>query len=88
MGVAATVRQTRNGGSDHIADGKDEGPRILGQPDGGQSVGSLTGLGNCYHNIILVYDRLAVTELAAVFHLDRNTGELLNAVHGNQSGMP
>ena len=88
MGVAAAVGKPRNGGTHHVADGKDEGTRILGQPDGRQGVGGFTGLRNGNHHVILVDDRLAVAEFAAVLHLHRNPGKLLDAIHGDQAGMP
>jgi len=53
-----------------------------------QGIRRFARLGDGDNHIVGVNDRLAVTELAGVLHLDRHLRELLHSIHGYQARMP
>ena len=88
MDIGTCVRSPRNRRADSIADAIDEGTFLLGQLYSCQSIGCLTTLGDGHYDIILTHDRITVTELAGILHLDGDTHQRLDNLLANQTSMP
>ena len=88
------VRQNRSGGlardhrAVHVADGQRLRAFHLGFALRGQRVGGFAGLADADGQRLGVDDRIAIAELAAVIHFDRNSRQLLDHELAGLPGVP
>ena len=88
------VRQKRSRGlardhrADHVADGERLRALLLGFALGRQRIGGFAGLRDHDGQRVRSDDRIAVAELAAVVHFDRDARQLLDHEFAGQRRMP
>ena len=86
--IRTGVCVSRYARTDSVAYSINECAVVFCQVHGSQRVGCLTALGDCYHDVGTVDDRISVSELAGVFHFHRYAAKRLYQLLADESGMP
>lgn len=64
------------------------GTLLFGQLYRSQCVSRFAALADSNHHIVFLYHRVAVAELAGIFHLHANAAHLLNELLADEAGVP
>ena len=86
--VDAAVGLLGDGAADHVADAQRGAALALHLAQGRQRVGRLAALRDGEHQRVVVQRRIAVAQLAGVFHFDRQPGQGLDLVLAHQGRVP
>ena len=87
MRVEHQVRDARNRGIDHVADGEGAGPTRPRLFHRRQGICGLATLGNAHHQVSRANHRLPVAELAGQIHLAGDAGDVLDEKLAHQPCM-
>ena len=74
--------------ADDVANRQRRMPLALDLAQRGQRVGRLAALRDREQQRVAIHRRVAIAQLAGVFHFDRNPGELLDQIFADQRRMP
>ena len=88
MDIHAGFGLTGNAAAYTIDYAKNECPLLFGQLDGGQRVGRFAALADGDDHIVLFDHRIAVAELAGIFHLHTNAAHFLDELLADEPRVP
>jgi hypothetical protein len=88
VGINGARRFPRDHGADHVADGQRLRAPMLGLALCRQRIRGLAGLRDHHRERIFQNDRVAIAELAAVIHLNRNARQFLDEELARQRRVP
>ena len=88
MQIDAAVGFPGDRAADDVANGQRRVPLALHFAQGGQRVGRFAALRDGEQQRVVVDRRIAIAQLAGVFHFDRNPGQLLDQIFADQRRVP